>query len=284
MHSIEMDIHSEKNFDFLHHRDYAEFIESRLKRGGMTADLLFPNADLTPGKMLSNIANRGSLYAVIIQPQHKEKKSVTVNILYGIPSEHRNMPLEDALTLIFRNFQHLCQGENGDIIGDVDESPYASIPLANSRNPDSVQHLINLLADNRTLTVLQIDCLLKYLQERREIQYKFELGDPNIDVSAADAKTGSLPNNESDSKLEPITEQPKVDAEKEIEKKLLEIMSKPSIPNLPKPEPVKASPEKKQQPSTSIPDPAQNRRQQPNLLAKDPKLRNVLDSLMMDDI
>lgn len=253
--------------------------------------------------MLSNIANRGSLFAVIISTEHKQNNSVTLNILYGVPSEHRNMPLEDALALIFRNYQHLCQGEDGDIMGDSDDSPYAAIPMANTRHPDSQQHLINLLAGNRTLTVLQLDCILKYLQERRENQYKFELGDTNIDVthqsSSSLGEMKSLNDHYEDVKLEADaaaaaaaaeTQAQKVNAEEEIQKKLLEILSKPSIPNM-KPEAstaVKTTPEKKHQPSSSNVDAtnanASNRRHQPNLLTQNPQLRNVLDSLMLDDI
>lgn len=250
--------------------------------------------------MLSNIANRGSLFAVIISTDHKQNNSVTLNILYGVPSEHRNMPLEDALTLIFRNFQHLCQGEDGDITGDSDDSPYATIPMANTRHPDSLQHLINLLADNRTLTVLQLDCILKYLQERRENQYKFELGDTNIDVthqsSSAEMKSSNLEGGDLKSEAddaaaaEAEAQAQKVEEEKEIQKKIMEILSKPSIPNM-KPETstiVKTTPEKKHQPSSSNVDVtnfnASNRRHQPNLLTQNPQLRNVLDSLMLDDL
>lgn len=226
--------------------------------------------------MLTNISNRGSLFAVIIQPQHKENNSVTLNILYGIPAEHRNMPLDDAIALIIRNYEHLCQGENGDVIGDRDESPYAAIPMSNIRNPDSIQHLINLLADNRTLTVLQLDCLLKYLQERRESQYKFELGDTIADeqkLSTADKS----PKQESESKVE--SQQAKINPEEEIQKKIMEILNKPSIPNI-KPEATitKPAPEKKQSASTSNMETGQ----EPELLAKDANLRNVLDSLMLN--
>lgn len=274
-----------KRIHFSDCREYAEYIESRLKRSSITADLLFPNADLTIGKMLTNISNRGSLYALIIQPQHKEKNSVTLNILYGIPAEHRNMPLEDAIALIIRNYQHLCQGENGDVIGDTDDSPYASIPLANLRHPDSIQHLINLLADNRTLTVLQLDCILSYLQERREAQYKFELGDTNVKVdssSGADTKP-VVASNEPETPSAPV-EPPKVNPEEEIQKKILEILNKPSIPNI-KPQDKnidKPTDEKKPQNITS--EAGSSGRQEPKLLAKDPSLRNVLDSLMLDDI
>lgn len=235
--------------------------------------------------MLTNIANRGSLYAIIIQPQHKEKTSVTLNILYGIPAEHRNMPLDDAISLIFRNYQQLCQGENGDVIGDTDDSPYSTIPLATNRHPDSIQHLINLLADNRSLTVLQLDCVMKYLQERRESQYKFELGDSAIDMKS-DNKSMSSPNMESTSSSGPAAMDyipPMVDPEEEIQKRLLEILHKPSIPNI-KPETPNPSPEKKHQPSTSNTDASSNRYQEPKLLAKDPNLRNVLDTLMLHDL
>lgn len=271
------------SFLFSYYRDYAEYIENRLKRANISCDLLFPNADLTVGKMLTNISNRGSLFAVIVQPQHKEHKSVTLNILYGIPAEHRNMPLDDAIALIVRNFQQLCQGEKGDIIGDTDESPYASIPLSNLRHPDSIQHLANLLAENRTLTVLQFDCLLKYLKERREAQYKFELGDTNIDEqkpSTSDIKPVLSPSYELQQTVsEP--QPPKVNEEEEIQKKIMEILNKPTIPNI-KPEATvtKASPEKR----VTATETSTSSRPEPKLLAKDPNLRNVLDSLMLDGI
>lgn len=249
-----------------------------MKRSGLTADLLFPNADLTIGKMLTNISNRGSLFAIIIQPQHKENKSVTLNILYGIPAEHRNMPLEDAISLIFRNYQQLCQGDNGDVIGDSDDSPYSAIPLASTRHPDSTQHLINLLADNRTLTVIQFDCLINYLQERRDVQYKFEVGDSGANMRPTGAKDSEPPKLTPEQQLEAA----KADAEEEIQKKIMEILNKPTIPNIKPETPGKKSPEKKKPAATG--DAASNRRQEPNLLAKDPKLRNVLDSLMLDNI
>lgn len=267
-----------------------------MKRGGLTADLLFPNADLSMGKMLSNIVNRGSLYALIINSEHKQNNSVTLNILYGVPSEHRNMPLEDAFTMIFRNYQHLRQGESGDIIGDTDDSPYAAIPMATARHPDSLQHLINLLADNRTLTVLQLDCILSYLKERRENQYKFELGDTSMDVAnqsgdlkSANFEIGGDGGADIAAEAEAEAQAQKANEEEEIQKKLMEILSKPTIPNI-KPESVtvtKTSPEKRHTPSTSNTDTnanASNRRHQPNLLAQNPQLRNVLDSLMFDDI
>lgn len=65
--------------------EYAEFIESRLKHIGLIVDLLFPNEDVPIGKVLANISSRGCLYAILVMPQNEEHRSLTLNILHGIP-------------------------------------------------------------------------------------------------------------------------------------------------------------------------------------------------------
>lgn len=208
--------------------------------------------------------------------------SVTVNILYGVPSEHRNMPVDSAIDLIYKNFEQLKQGENGDVIGEED-SAYASIPKASVQNPDSIQHLINLLSDNRTLTVLQFDCIIKYLQERREIQYKFELGD-----SAIDPQSTQNVDNKSDHQSDatgnvPLGQQsaappPRVDPEEELQKRLLEILNKPTITNIEpaKSQPSAESPQRRQPNPSNVKSP--NQMSEPKLL-HDPKVQKALDSL-----
>lgn len=70
---------------FLCCREYAEYIEHRLKSIGLTVDLLFPNEDVPIGRVLANISSRGCLYAVLVMPINEEHRSLTLNILYGIP-------------------------------------------------------------------------------------------------------------------------------------------------------------------------------------------------------
>lgn len=276
-----------KNNNFFCFREYAEVIESRLKRLGLMVDLLFPNAEITLGKMLSNIACRGSLYAVVISPKNKEMNSCTVNILYGIPAEHRNMPVENAIELIYKNFEQLKQGENGDILCDTEESPYASIAKATTLHSDALQHLINLLADNRCLTVLQFDCLIKYLQERREIQYKFELGDSNLDIKPMDGgDSSSVKQDQNASETAATTSQrapspvPKVNPEEELQKRLMEILNKPSIANITtetKPKPTESVPLKKVTASSTS-----NRADPPEpKILNDPKVQKALDALFL---
>ena len=48
-------------------------------------DLLFPNDDVPIGKVLANISSRGCLYAILVMPQNEEYRSLTLNILHGIP-------------------------------------------------------------------------------------------------------------------------------------------------------------------------------------------------------
>lgn len=162
---------------------YAEYIEQRLKEINLRVDVLFPNEDVPLGKVLINISSRGCLYAILITPQHEEHNSITVNILYGQPAEHRNMPVDDAIMLISKDFR---QKMSNDMIKKTSFAsslpktmPVVNMgnPMLEDRHPSVIQTLLNLLSDNAPLTVLQYDRIIKYLQERREHQVKIELGD-----------------------------------------------------------------------------------------------------------
>ncbi|KAK0173203.1 hypothetical protein PV328_006438 [Microctonus aethiopoides] len=148
--------------------EYAEAIEARLKKMNLTVDLLFPNEEVPLSRVLGNIANRGCLYAVVVTQNNMEHHSMTLNILHGLPQEHRNMPVEDALGLINRDFSNYKSGGRA--------VPF-NTPFANDRHPDAIQVLLNMLADNHQLTVLQFDRVLKYLEIKREEQVQTELGD-----------------------------------------------------------------------------------------------------------
>ncbi|XP_035735273.1 nuclear receptor coactivator 5-like isoform X1 [Vespa mandarinia] len=163
--------------------EYAEAIEMRLKKVGLTVDLLFPNEDVLLSRVLGNIASRGCLYAVVVTPINQEHHSLTLNILHGLPQEHRNMPVEDAINLISRDFANYKAGGR---------SVPLNTPLAIERHPDAIQVLLNMLADNRQLTVLQYDRVIKYLEVKREEQVQVELGDAK-DIPAATTLTVNDP-------------------------------------------------------------------------------------------
>ncbi|XP_077291402.1 nuclear receptor coactivator protein neosin [Arctopsyche grandis] len=140
--------------------EYAEYIEDRLKRMGLTVDLLFPNEDVPIGRVLGNILSRGSLYAILIMPQNEEHRSLTLNILIGLPQEHRNMPVDDALNLISRNYAELQR-------------------CGTTAGHEAAIALVNQLANGRSLTVVQYDRVIDYIKDCRDKQAKIEHGDVN---------------------------------------------------------------------------------------------------------
>lgn len=202
-------------------RTYAENIEARLKRNGLSVDLLFPNDDVPIGKVLSNIASRGSYYAILITPENQERNSITVNVLYGVPAEHRNMPSDDALNFICKDFQDKVRTEQEKAAkyrASMSAGPGNSHMMYNThslqdKHPDAIQNMLNLLANNRQLTVLQYERLIKYLTERKELQIKYELGEDTDSVSASSLLSGKS----------------KAESEKELQKKIMDILNKPSI-------------------------------------------------------
>lgn len=78
------------------------------------------------------------------------------------------MPVEDAINLISRDFANYKAGGR---------SVPLNTPVASERHPDAIQVLLNMLADNHQLTVLQYDRVIKYLDMKREEQVQVELGD-----------------------------------------------------------------------------------------------------------
>lgn len=84
------------------------------------------------------------------------------------------MPAEIALAMIARNFDAYMRGEKGLGPGPVS---VGGMVHGIDRHPEAIQTLLNLLKENRQLTVLQYDKVIRYLQEKREVQVKLEVGD-----------------------------------------------------------------------------------------------------------
>ena len=91
-----------------------------------------------------------------------------------LQTEHRNMPLEDALTLISSSFKKYLQNMREKEVTAAaplvveKESTAAAIVKAFLPPSKDVSYLLNLLADNRQLTVEELDKVIFYLRERRD--------------------------------------------------------------------------------------------------------------------
>ena len=148
-------------------RAYGENIENRLKNMGLSVDVLFPNPEIPIGKVLGNIASRGVMYAICVGPENEQHLSLTLNVLQGQQQEHRNMPVDDAMTFISKNFANMV---------DSGPSSVNKIGLAGG-HPGDILKILGFLSDNRPLSIMEYDKMIKYLVGKRQDTLKEEYGE-----------------------------------------------------------------------------------------------------------
>lgn len=138
------------------------------------------------------------------------------------------MPIDDAIKFIYKDFTMKTK--------KITQNVY--------QHPDAVQTLLKTLADNRSLTVLQYDHMVKYLQTRREIQRKAEIGEDtgNFDFSMDTTSSYSGPKSSAAPPLQASMPTPS-NPQQDLQKKILEILNKkPLIQQLTKKVEVKSKP------------------------------------------
>lgn len=82
--------------------------------------------------------------------------------------EHRNMPFDDAMSLLAINFDQYVRDQKEKATSQAALAPAAAPVTPSFKLPDHHMHyLLNLLADKRYLSLDEIDQVLQYLQERR---------------------------------------------------------------------------------------------------------------------
>jgi hypothetical protein len=109
---------------------------------------------------LDSAAQEGLLYAVIITSQHEMHRSVTLTILHGRnPQEHKNMPLEDALSLVSKDFDHfMLSGRRAGGLRRLAPPPAA---------PD-VSHLLGKAASGASLSSSELSAVISALQKQKQ--------------------------------------------------------------------------------------------------------------------
>lgn len=92
------------------------------------------------------------------------------------------MPVDDALTLVGRSFETYVQTAREKTAAAApppERGAPAAPPTARAPPPflppgPDITYLLNLLADNRQLTIEEIDKVIGYLRERRDKLYETE--------------------------------------------------------------------------------------------------------------
>ncbi|CAH2302486.1 Nuclear receptor coactivator 5 [Pelobates cultripes] len=162
-------------------KEYAESVGRKVRDLGMMVDLIFLNTEVSLTQALEDVTRGGSPFAIVITQQHQVHRSCTVNILFGTPQEHRNMPLADAMVLVARNHERFKSEardkEREDIARQATKMSTDALlrerapPMdegLRGTHPPTIQPLLALLADNRYVTPEEMDKVILYLRDRKD--------------------------------------------------------------------------------------------------------------------
>ncbi|NXK11667.1 NCOA5 protein, partial [Herpetotheres cachinnans] len=164
-------------------KEYAESVGRKVRDLGMVVDLIFLNTEMSLTQALDDVSRGGSPFAIVITQQHQVHRSCTVNIMFGTPQEHRNMPQADAMVLVARNYERYKtesrEKEREEIARQAAKMADEAVLQERERpppmeegvrggHPPAIQTLLNLLADNRYLTAEETDKVINYLRDRKE--------------------------------------------------------------------------------------------------------------------
>ncbi len=213
---------------------YCESVETRLRAMGMTVDVLFPTPGVQLRKILENIIGRGVTYAILVTPENQQNSTVTVNKLQGQQTEKLNIPVDAAIKLLASDFgggQIVAPSAAGDEASSGDSSQIqmrggsqgqsASSGSASQQrmfpgggHPPDVMTVVDFLVDNRPLSVMEYDKLIRYLSKKREEMLRREYGD-DIPAHLVTPSVGPQSNPELRAK------------EEEFKSKILDVLSRP---------------------------------------------------------
>ncbi|KAK1796400.1 hypothetical protein P4O66_009454 [Electrophorus voltai] len=154
--------------------EYAETVGRKVRDLGMVVDLIFLNTEVSLTQALEDVSRARTPFAIIITQQHQVHRSCTVNILFGTPQEHRNMPMQDAMVLVAHNYDSFKMENRAR---ERDEIARKAAKMADDvlmrehereGHPVSLLTAITLLSEGRFLTPDELTGLINYLQDKRD--------------------------------------------------------------------------------------------------------------------
>ncbi|KAM6979635.1 nuclear receptor coactivator 5 [Aplochiton taeniatus] len=155
-------------------KEYAETVGRKVRDLGMVVDLIFLNTEVSLTQALEDVGRARTPFAIIITQQHQVHRSCTVNILYGTPQEHRNMPMQDAMVLVADNYDSYKVEHRDKEREEISRKAAKMADEVLIREPDRESHpvsllpAITLLSESRFLTPEELDSLISYLRDKRD--------------------------------------------------------------------------------------------------------------------
>lgn len=133
------------------------------------------------------------------------------------------MPFEDAIKFIYKDFCNKTKRIATNVY----------------QHPDAIQSLFKTLADNRSLTVLQYEHIIKYLKVRQDVQRKAEIGEDAAEINYTDTMSNNSTKPPFSATLQTPASIPASNSQDDLQKKIMEILNRKPIVQQPKPVEVK---------------------------------------------
>ncbi|XP_042294236.1 nuclear receptor coactivator 5-like [Sceloporus undulatus] len=154
--------------------EYSTAIGHRLQDHGLVVEMIYLTSESGLTRALQEVKNDGSPFCVLVEPSNVALSSCTVIMLHQSIKIHRNMPMEDALALIAKEFEKIIaereEQERTEISHKAADlaDDYLKRELYESYHvPLAIRHLFFLLSEGKHLYLEELNSISDYLKTRR---------------------------------------------------------------------------------------------------------------------
>uniref|UniRef100_A0A8C6XVR6 Nuclear receptor coactivator 5-like n=1 Tax=Naja naja TaxID=35670 RepID=A0A8C6XVR6_NAJNA len=154
--------------------EYSTVIGHRLQDHGLVVEMIYLTSESGLTRALQEVKNDGSPFCVLVEPSNVTLSSCTVIMLHQTIKIHRNMPMEDALALIAKEFEEIFaeheQQQRTEIshrAADLADGFLERELYENYHVPLGIRHLLFLLSEGKHLFVEELNSISDYLKTRR---------------------------------------------------------------------------------------------------------------------
>ncbi|CAG9810664.1 unnamed protein product [Chironomus riparius] len=140
---------------------YAEHLAKNLSNLGISNEIDYLDLNSSRDSILQRLFMDGYYFAIFVNDSNVKCQSFSVFTLRGMRIEHKNIPFDEGIKLIFKIYIQ------------------KNIQYSTEKMPENILNFIEQLIFNGNLTVTQYNVLISYLRHKRKEQRKLEVG--NLD-------------------------------------------------------------------------------------------------------
>ncbi|XP_063294873.1 nuclear receptor coactivator 5-like [Pelobates fuscus] len=171
--------------------EYATSIGHRLQDHGLVVEMIYLTSESGLTRALQEVKNDGSPFCILVEQSNVALSSCTAIILHDSIKIHRNMPMDDALTLIVKAFGKIFgereQQERNEISHKAADlaDDYLEREIYESYSvPLDIRHLLFLLGEGKYLYSEELNAISVYLKTRITELEGFEEADTTQEANA----------------------------------------------------------------------------------------------------